>query len=363
MQQNCLLVKDEKLDDKWISRKLSTTCNCTELLDLNLLINLHCEVFPFSHDVLVQIFYITIFTAIIILAVCGNFTVIWIILCHERMRTVTNYYLLNLAISDAAISIFNTGFSWTYNFYYVWIFGSTYCAINNLMGIAPICASVFTMIAMSIDRYVAIVYPLSKRMGQRATVIIIVAIWIVAVLCGLPALLASKQEINYFVDERNNIFVDPICLADNFPDGNALTSNLFALYNNILLVVNYILPLLVLIYTYGRVALILRTRESIGDTRNQENIRAKRRAANMLALVVMIFMVLWLPYQLYFAVLYTYVGALFDHKMSLYIYLNIYWLGMSSTIFNPIIYYFMNQRYFIHFIPKFYFNFCLKKVL
>lgn len=65
----------------------------------------------------------------------------------------------------------------------------------------------------------------------------------------------------------------------------------------------------------------------------------------MLSLVVLIFMFLWLPYQLYFAVLYTYVGALFDRKMSLYIYLNIYWLGMSSTIFNPIIYYFMNERY------------------
>lgn len=37
------------------------------------------------------------------------------------MRTVTNYYLLNLAVADATISIFNTGFSWTYNFYYQWM--------------------------------------------------------------------------------------------------------------------------------------------------------------------------------------------------------------------------------------------------
>lgn len=78
-------------------------------------------------------------------------------------------------------------------------------------------------------RYVAIVYPLARRMSQRATVGTIVSIWILAVVCGLPALLASKQEINYFVDERNHIFVDPTCLADNFPDGNALTSNIFAM--------------------------------------------------------------------------------------------------------------------------------------
>lgn len=83
------------------------------------------------------------------------------------MRTVTNYYLLNLAVSDVAITILNTGFSGkyyfyfrllmhlgTYNLYYHWIFSEAHCAFNNLMGITPICASVFTMIVMSIDRLV-----------------------------------------------------------------------------------------------------------------------------------------------------------------------------------------------------------------
>jgi hypothetical protein len=36
-------------------------------------------------------------------AIIGNFTVIWIILAHRKMRTVTNYFLLNLAIADASI--------------------------------------------------------------------------------------------------------------------------------------------------------------------------------------------------------------------------------------------------------------------
>ena len=44
-----------------------------------------------------------------------------IVLRHRKMRTVTNYYLLNLAIADISISIFNTGFSWIYNFYYHWM--------------------------------------------------------------------------------------------------------------------------------------------------------------------------------------------------------------------------------------------------
>ncbi|VDK68441.1 unnamed protein product [Anisakis simplex] len=227
MFEKCILDNLDDLNEKWIEKRLLDGCNCTIIRDINLLMTLHCESFPFEHGVAVQVFYFFIFTAIIVLALCGNFTVLWIVLCHERMRTVTNYYLLNLAISDATISIFNTGFSWSYNFYYVWKFGSTYCAISNMMGIAPICSSVFTMIVMSIDRYMAIVHPLKRRLGHRATVTAIICIWFLAFLCGLPAILASKQEVNFFIGEDGQVFVDPVCLADNFPDGNALTSQMF----------------------------------------------------------------------------------------------------------------------------------------
>ncbi|VDL68704.1 unnamed protein product [Nippostrongylus brasiliensis] len=40
---------------------------------------------------------------------------------------------------------------------------------------------------------------------------------------------------------------------------------------------------------------------------------------------------------------------IFRFQTGLYIYINIYWLGMSSTVFNPIIYYFMNKRFRVGF--------------
>lgn len=52
-------------------------------------------------------------------------------------------------------------------------------------------------------------------------------------------------------------------------------------YNNILMILNYALPLVVLIFTYGRVVIVLRKSETIGDTRHQENINAKRRVGNL----------------------------------------------------------------------------------
>uniref|UniRef100_A0A914QFA8 G-protein coupled receptors family 1 profile domain-containing protein n=1 Tax=Panagrolaimus davidi TaxID=227884 RepID=A0A914QFA8_9BILA len=107
----------------------------------------------------------------------------------------------------------------------------------------------------------------------------------------------------------------------------------------------YLLPLIILSFTYGRVAFVLRQNNVIGDTRHTENIRAKRKAANMLALVVFTFIFLWLPYNLYFLFLSNYLQKLLDMKAVLYLYINIYCLGMSSCLLNPIIYYFMNERF------------------
>lgn len=99
------------------------------------------------------------------------------------MRTVTNLYLLNLAFSDLAITVLNTGFSGTYNLYYNWVFSETHCVFNNVMGITPICASVFTMMVMSVERYFAIVHPLKRRPRKRRIRTIIALIWILGWFC------------------------------------------------------------------------------------------------------------------------------------------------------------------------------------
>uniref|UniRef100_A0A914XSP5 G-protein coupled receptors family 1 profile domain-containing protein n=1 Tax=Plectus sambesii TaxID=2011161 RepID=A0A914XSP5_9BILA len=289
---HCRLNDTFELNESFMADMSAMGCNCSVLQHFNReeMESLHCGPFPFVHPLLIQIGYVLLFSALILLAVGGNLTVIWIVLRHKRMRTVTNYFLLNLAIADASISVFNLGFSWTFNLYYVWIFGYAYCVFNNFMGIVPTCASVFTMVVMSCDRYVAIVHPLRKRLSKKKTISIIVLIWVLALTCGVPMLLYSKLDKLYFYSEADgSVYVDPICLSDNYPDGKAHTSYLFAVYNNFLVIINYALPLVVLLVAYARVACALWSSETIGDTRHQDSINSKRRVVKMLAAVVFIF--------------------------------------------------------------------------
>lgn len=133
---------------------LSEGCNCTSLVADNRISNWVCKPYLVQHAWWIQFLYFVMFGFIILASIGGNLTVIWIVLAHARMRTVTNYFLVNLAIADASISLFNVCFSFTFNLYYDWIFGKTYCIFNNFMGVVPTCASCFTHVSMSLERWV-----------------------------------------------------------------------------------------------------------------------------------------------------------------------------------------------------------------
>ncbi|KAL8610155.1 hypothetical protein ACOMHN_005930 [Nucella lapillus] len=99
-----------------------------------------------------QLFFYVIFVAMFLVAAGGNIIVIWIVLAHKRMRTVTNYFLVNLAVSDVMISLLNTPFNFVFLLYQDWWFGRVYCKFCFFISPCAISASVLTFMAIAIDR-------------------------------------------------------------------------------------------------------------------------------------------------------------------------------------------------------------------
>lgn len=89
---------------------------------------------------------------VVAVAVFGNLIVIWIILAHKRMRTVTNYFLVNLAFSDASMAAFNTLVNFIYALHGEWYFGANYCRFQNFFPITAVFASIYSMTAIAVDR-------------------------------------------------------------------------------------------------------------------------------------------------------------------------------------------------------------------
>lgn len=92
------------------------------------------------------------YLALVLVAVTGNATVIWIILAHERMRTVTNYFIINLALADLCMAAFNATFNFVYASHNIWYFGRAFCYFQNLFPITAIFVSIYSMTAIAADR-------------------------------------------------------------------------------------------------------------------------------------------------------------------------------------------------------------------
>ncbi|XP_008215771.1 tachykinin-like peptides receptor 99D isoform X2 [Nasonia vitripennis] len=289
-----------------------------------------------------QIIWTVLFAGMIVVATGGNLIVIWIVLAHKRMRTVTNYFLVNLSIADAMVSTLNVIFNYTYMLNSHWPFGNLYCKISQFIAVITICASVFTLMAISIDRYVAIVNPLKPRMGKRTTLCIALAIWAVGAVLSLPMLLFYTTFTHNFPNGEVRVICYP-----SWPDqDNSGQSYNEYLYNVIFMILTYFLPIGAMTFTYARIGVELWGSQSIGEAtqRQLDNIRNKRRVVKMMMVVVMIFAVCWLPFHVYFIVT-SYLPHLTNEPYIQELYLAIYWLAMSNSMYNPIIYCWMNSRF------------------
>jgi neuropeptide Y receptor len=130
------------------------------------LIQEHCDaqfnlgVSP-GFEVTTYILYCSVF----VLAICGNGIVCYIVCSSARMRSVTNYFIVNLAIGDMLMACLCVPFSFVPTLLLrYWPFGGALCKVINYSQAVSVFVSSYTLVAISIDRYVAIIYPLRPRM-------------------------------------------------------------------------------------------------------------------------------------------------------------------------------------------------------
>ncbi|KAH9280253.1 Tachykinin-like peptides receptor 99D [Echinococcus granulosus] len=312
------------------------------------------DVSPFSFAGCVVI--VAVFSLISTLTMVGNGLVVWLVLTTKRMRTVTNYFLVNLSLGDM-LSVFQI----IPNVYYAinndWVFELAYCKFSQFFTAFGISLSVLTFTGLTADRYIAIKYPLRPRSRPATILCIIGCIWVVSFLIGLPGLVAAKislvlpQEFENGSDNSNTSFtivslestnatddlrVRRACTYDWAPEWGIA-------YDVALFILMYILPLTILFATYIPITVKLWSDRGLGEvTRAQiEGIKSKRRVVKMLIAVMVIFAICWLPYQLFFLTLHAPIDH--EHPSLPVIFICCYGLAMSNSMYNPIVYCIMNR--------------------
>ncbi|XP_055617991.1 uncharacterized protein LOC129763188 isoform X2 [Toxorhynchites rutilus septentrionalis] len=127
-----------------------------------------------------------IFGSIIIGAVLGNALVITSVHRNRKLRVITNYFVVSLAMADIMVALCAMTFNASVELSGRWLFGPFMCDVWNSLDVYFSTASILHLCCISVDRYFAIVRPLEYPlyMTQRTVGLMLANVWM------LPALIS-----------------------------------------------------------------------------------------------------------------------------------------------------------------------------
>ncbi|KAF6732500.1 Somatostatin receptor type 2 [Oryzias melastigma] len=273
---------------------------------------------------------------------CGNALVIYVILRYAKMKTVTNIYILNLAVADVLFML-GLPFIALHMVLVHWPFGPVLCRIVTTVDSLNQFTSIFCLMVMSIDRYLAVVHPIrsTKWRKPRVAKTINVAVWGVSLLVNLPIVIYSGT-----IMKRGSCFCTIV-----WPEPQEAYYTAFMFYTFIL---GFFLPLMVICLCY--LFIIIKVKSSGIRVGSSKRKRSERKVTRMVSIVVAVFVFCWLPFYVFNVTSVT--GTISTTPILKNIFAFVVALGYANSCANPILYAFLSEN----FKKSFQNVLCLKKV-
>ncbi|KAK5621106.1 Somatostatin receptor type 2 [Crenichthys baileyi] len=270
---------------------------------------------------------------------CGNTLVIYVILRYAKMKTVTNIYILNLAVADV-LCMMSLPFIALQLALVRWPFGEPLCRVIMTVDSLNQFTSIFCLMVMSIDRYLAVVHPIrsTKWRKPRIAKLINVTVWGVSLIVNLPTMIFSGL---------NKV---PVC-GIVWPEPQDLYYKIFIFYT---FSIGFFMPLAVICLCY--LLIIIKVKSSGMRVCSSKRKRSERKVTRMVSIVVAVFVLCWLPFYIFNVTSVTSsimptsaVKTSFDFVVA---------LAYGNSCANPILYAFLSDN----FKKSFQNVLCLKKV-
>ncbi|XP_023133358.1 C-C chemokine receptor type 4 [Amphiprion ocellaris] len=273
--------------------------------------------FPNKHMVMLVLYYV-----LFCLGLLGNSTVLWVLLRHIKVKTMTDVCLLNLALSDLLLTVSLP----------LWAYSSQNLVscklITGVYQLGFYSGTLFVTL-MSVDRYLAIVHAVAAiqartlRYGITASVIT----WVISVIMATPQVIFATLDIDEDGTPCHPIY--PEDSKDFWKMRRNFSENTVGLF--------VCLPIIV--FCYVKILVVL------SKCRNSK----KNRAVKLIFTIVCVFVVCWVPYNVLvflqsleqLRVLNNcHVSNAIDSAMS---FAEI--IALSHCCINPVVYAFVGEKF------------------
>ena len=203
----------------------------------------------------------TLMSCIALAALVGNTLVVLSVFTNKALRTVTNCFVVSLAISDLLVAVLVLPLHIKIELTGTWQLGVLFCDLWVLCDVMLCTASILNLCCISVDRYFAITRPLlyATKRSKKLACIMIAIVWVLAVCITCPPVF-GWQEPGRGDD-------DAVCHLTQRP-GYVIYSAMGSFY----------VPLFVMLFVYARIFQVaLRSRRWMGRPDYVAGMRRRQR--------------------------------------------------------------------------------------
>ncbi|XP_059801257.1 C-C chemokine receptor type 2-like [Hypanus sabinus] len=275
------------------------------------------------------------YSLVLMLSLLGNGLVLVILVKYEYLKTITNIFILNLAISDL-LSAISLPF-WAVHHILGWIFGNVMCKIMSAVFNIGFYSGIMFLTLMTIDRYLAVVHAISAVRSRKVRYAAITStfVWLVSIIATIPEFLFSES-----MKGDDNKFI-----CDNtYPKSTSVPWIL--LKNSQQNALFFILPLIIIVYCYFKII------QTIIKCRTVQ----KHRTLRVIFSIVVVFFLCWAPYNVVIFLrsleelnILDSQNCDYDKRMD-YAYTISHSIAYFHCCLNPIFYAFVGEKFRRHLI-------------
>ncbi|KAH7723199.1 Protein NMUR-2 [Aphelenchoides avenae] len=306
-----------------------------------------------THSIVVPT--VVIYVVILILGVLGNLCTCLVILKNKSMQNPTNYYLFSLAISDLLMLVLGLPMELygVVDVHYPYRFGEFVCKLRAFLIEFTSYASILTITCFSIERWLAICFPLRVKMFSTFSraVKVIITVWVIAFVAALPVVsivvlnrlplpeFARNQEWTFLVSDDNETVLNTDFCAMDISQPEAHKKFIYSAF-----FLFFLLP--------GTSSFIKSTDKYLVAENAKRQMRGRKGLLKVLVAVVVMFFLSWLPFHVQ-RLLTVYLNehqAQLENLSTVTLIFNsfFYFSGYcyySNSCCNPILYNILSEKY------------------
>ncbi|XP_030627104.1 vertebrate ancient long opsin a [Chanos chanos] len=278
---------------------------------------------PWNYKILAALMFI-----VTSLSLAENFTVMLVTFRFKQLRQPLNYIIVNLSLADFLVSLTGGVISFLTNYKGYFFLGTWACVLEGFAVTFFGIVALWSLAVLAFERFFVICRPLGNiRLRGKHAVLGLVFVWTFSFIWTIPPVLGW----NSYTVSKIGTTCEPNWYSGNFSDHTFIIT---------FFTTCFILPLSVIIVCYGKLLRKLRkvsnTHGRLGNARKPE-----RQVTRMVVVMIVAFMVAWTPYAAFSIIVTACPTIYLDPRLAAVPA----FFSKTATVYNPVIYVFMNKQF------------------